>query len=87
MTTKIAPDFDYTDAELLALVKEAIAVVTKYGKSYVIGGRTFTRENISDLYDLLPTALNCGSGKSECDGGFATPSYAGGLGSRRAWLS
>ena len=53
MATKIAPDFDYTDAELLALVKEAIAVVTKYGKSYVIGGRTFTRENISDLYDLL----------------------------------
>lgn len=53
MATKIAPDFDYTNEELLPLVREAIAVVTKYGRSYTIGNRVFNREHLPELYEIL----------------------------------
>lgn len=52
MATKITAAFEYTDVELLALVREAIATVTKFGTSYTIGNRTFNREHLDELRKL-----------------------------------
>ena len=50
MATKIEADFDYTDADLLALVREAIATITKFNQSYTIRGREFVRADLDDLF-------------------------------------
>ncbi len=49
MPEKIEPYAEYTDAELLALVRQAIAEIVTYGKSYAIRGREMSRANLDDL--------------------------------------
>jgi len=41
-----------TDAELLAFVRQAIATILRTGQAYEIRGRTYTRANLADLYQL-----------------------------------
>ena len=48
---KIVAAFEYSDAEELALVKEAIVKITAFNQHYVIRGREFTRANLRELYD------------------------------------
>lgn len=49
---KFEPHAEYTDAELLQLVKAAIATVVVTGQSYTIRGRVFMRADLDDLYAL-----------------------------------
>ncbi len=46
---KIVAENSYTDSELLALVREAIAKLMAGGQSYDIGGQSFTRADLGML--------------------------------------
>jgi|GEM_PF-5110539 len=54
MTTpaKITADFEYSDVELLAIVREAIATVTKFNQAYTIRGREYHRADLPELVAL-----------------------------------
>lgn len=63
MATKIAADFTYTDQELLDLVREAIARISKYGGEWSLLGQDCTeadlgrlREWEQDLQDRISAA-------------------------------
>lgn len=45
---KLTAQFDYTDSEYLALLREA-RVFASQNKSYTIGNKTFTRQDLDDL--------------------------------------
>ena len=53
MATKLVAAFDYSDAERLALYKQAAAVCSVSGKSYQIAGRTSTSVDLSELETLI----------------------------------
>lgn len=43
----------YTDAELLALYREALARISVSGQSYVINGRTFTMASLKEIREQI----------------------------------
>ena len=47
--TKFAADYDYTDEQRLALVREAIARVTKHGGESNLLGNTYTEAHLDEL--------------------------------------
>lgn len=49
---KIVANFTYTDQELLDLVNEAIATVTKFNQSFSIRGRDYTRADLPALMQM-----------------------------------
>ena len=46
---KLTADFDYSDAELLALFREAFAKITVTGGSYKFGDREFTSHDLPEI--------------------------------------
>jgi len=52
MPDKIVAAHEYTDQELLAIVREAIAKVTAFNQSYTIRGREYTRADLAELRQL-----------------------------------
>jgi hypothetical protein len=52
MAEKIVAEHEYTDQELLALVREAIAKIAGFNQSYSIRGREYTRADLPALYKL-----------------------------------
>lgn len=53
MVTKVTTANAYTDAELLALFREGVALIAATGQSYVIQGRTFTAANLPSMRDTI----------------------------------
>lgn len=58
MATKLVAAFDYSDADRLALYRQAAAVCSVSGQSYQIAGRTFTSVNLSELETLITDLEN-----------------------------
>lgn len=52
-SAKPAADYTYTDAELLALWREAVAVISIKGKSYQIGSRTYTFHDLDHVQAMV----------------------------------
>lgn len=50
---KLVASFEYTDAELLALYREAFAAVSVKGRSYTIGDRSFTAQDLNHIRDTI----------------------------------
>lgn len=46
---QLAAEYEYTDAELLALFRECYAKIAVQGQSYQFGGRTFTRADLAEV--------------------------------------
>jgi len=44
---------DYTDGQIVKMIRYAIIQIMASGQSYSINGRTFTRANVKDLKELL----------------------------------
>lgn len=53
MAAKITTANTYTDAELLALLREGVAQIAATGKSYSIGSRTYTAANLNDMRETI----------------------------------
>lgn len=49
---KLAAQYDYTDAELLALYREAIAALSQ-NKAYAIRGKSLTRSDIPHVREMI----------------------------------
>jgi hypothetical protein len=45
----------FTDAELLALTRHAIATILAGGQAYGINGRSLTRADLTDLWETVRT--------------------------------
>jgi hypothetical protein len=52
-TDKITAAHDYSDQDLLALYREALAVITVKGQSYTISGRSFTMADIREIRQMV----------------------------------
>jgi hypothetical protein len=66
VATKLVAQATYTDAELLALWREAFAAVS-VGKSYTLRGKMLTRANIDEItkaITFLEKRIDGASGKS-----------------------
>lgn len=66
--SKYVAQFEYTDAELLALFREALARVSVSGQSYQIAGRIFTAANLPEIrkqVEWLESRVNATSGPAE----------------------
>ena len=53
MVTKVTTANSYTDAELLALLREGVALIAATGQSYMISGRTYTAANLPAMRDTI----------------------------------
>jgi hypothetical protein len=53
MPTKITTANTYTDAELLALLREGVAQIAATGQSYSIAGRTYTAAQLPQMRDTI----------------------------------
>ena len=53
MVTKVTTANTYTDAELLALFREGVALIAATGQSYQISGRTYTAANLPSICDTI----------------------------------
>lgn len=53
MAAKITTANTYTDAELLALLREGVAQIAATGQSYSIAGRTYTAANLPSMRDTI----------------------------------
>ena len=53
MVTKVTTANTYTDAELLALFREGVALIAATGQSYQISGRTCTAANLPSMRDTI----------------------------------
>jgi len=66
----------YTDAEMLEKVREAIYTIMDKGKSYSINGRTYTRQDLTDLADLetrYQKRVDNAAGRSTLFGAYRRP--------------
>ena len=52
-STKFKAAASYSDAELLALYREAEARIVATGQSYSLEGRTLTRANLPDIQERI----------------------------------
>lgn len=62
---KYEAEYEYTDAELLALFRQAKARVSISGESYTIGGRTFRSADLAEInrtIKSLEAAIGAASG-------------------------
>jgi hypothetical protein len=50
---KYTPRATYTDAELLALFREAYARIATSGESYTIGSRSYSSANLTEIRDQI----------------------------------
>lgn len=53
MVTKVTTANTYTDAELLALLREGVALIAATGQSYQIAGRTYNAANLPAMRDTI----------------------------------
>lgn len=53
MVTKVTTANTYTDAELLALLREGVALIAATGQSYQISGRMYTAANLPSMRDTI----------------------------------
>lgn len=53
MVTKVTTANAYTDAELLALFREGVALIAATGQSYQIGTRTYSAANLPAMRDMI----------------------------------
>ena len=53
MVTKVTTANSYSDAELLALFREGVALIAATGQSYQISGRTYTAANLPAMRDTI----------------------------------
>lgn len=53
MVTKVTTANTYTDAELLALFREGVALIAATGQSYQIAGRTYTASSLPAMRDTI----------------------------------
>lgn len=63
--TKYEADFTYTDAELLALYRAALARISVSGQEYTIGNRTFIAADLAEIRQMiswLEPRVNASSG-------------------------
>jgi hypothetical protein len=63
---KLTAQFDYTDAELLALYREALAALSQ-NKSYTIRGKSLTRTDlpqVREMIDWLERRVDAAAGNS-----------------------
>lgn len=49
---KLAAQYDYTDAELLALYREALAALSQ-NKSYSLRGKSLTRSDLPHVQEMI----------------------------------
>lgn len=76
MTINVDNIQTFTDAELLKLVRYAIAQITVRGGSYSVAGRTFTSASIGELRSLereLDARVAAASGPTIARGRFNRP--------------
>lgn len=62
---KLTAQYDYTDAELLALFREAKAYASQ-NKEYTIAGKTYRRQDLPDIeaaITKLERRINAAAGK------------------------
>ena len=64
----------FTDAELLALTRKAIADILAAGQSYAISGRTLTRADLAGLWETVKT-LEERINATTYDGGIALAQF------------
>lgn len=53
MVTKVTTANSYSDAELLALFREGVALIAATGQSYQISGRTYNAANLPAMRDMI----------------------------------
>lgn len=53
MVTKVTTANSYSDAELLALFREGVALIAATGQSYQISGRMYTAANLPAMRDTI----------------------------------
>lgn len=53
MVTKVTTANTYSDAELLALFREGVALIAATGQSYQIAGRTYNAANLPAMRDMI----------------------------------
>jgi hypothetical protein len=53
MGAKITTANNYTDAELLALLREGVAQIAATGQSYQIAGRTYNAASLPAMWDTI----------------------------------
>ena len=53
MVTKVTTANTYTDAELLALLREGVALIAATGQSYQIHGRIYTAAQLPSMRDTI----------------------------------
>ncbi len=64
MVTKVTTSNDYSDAELLALLREGVALIAATGQSYEIAGRKYNAASLPsmrDTIDWLETRISAAS--------------------------
>jgi len=54
---KLVAQYEYSDAELLALYREALAAISQ-NKSYVVRGKTLTRADEDFIWDMIKRLEN-----------------------------
>lgn len=65
MPDKYEAEHEYTDAELLALYREALARIPVSGQGYTIAGRTFTMadlQHVREMVEWLEVRISSASG-------------------------
>lgn len=65
MPTKITTANTYTDAELLALLREGVAQIAATGQSYSVAGRTYTAAQLPQMRDTIDWLESKITGASE----------------------
>lgn len=58
MVTKVTTANTYTDAELLALYREGVALIAVGGQHYQIAGRIFTAANLPAMWQMIELLEN-----------------------------
>jgi hypothetical protein len=53
MVTKVTTANSYSDAELLALFREGVALIAATGQSYQISGRTYNAASLPSMWDTI----------------------------------
>ena len=53
MVSKVTTANSYSDAELLALFREGVALIAATGQSYQIAGRMFTASSLPSMRDTI----------------------------------
>ena len=53
MVTKVTTANSYSDAELVALFREGVALIAATGQSYQISGRTYNAASLPAMRDMI----------------------------------